>query len=151
MLNTRKLSGVVAVLLAATIAGCGEDAAGPDASLLQDSWVATTWRYTNQANTSEQVNLVSTGVTVTLVIGPTSYTITFTAPGQPTQSIGGTYTVSGNIFTVTETGSSTSESIPFTFSNGNNTLAMSSADSDWDFDSDGTDDPATLTMVFTRQ
>lgn len=153
MRSIRKLSGAVALMLAATIAGCGdEETTGPAGSaLLQDSWVATVWRYTNQANTSQQVELVATGVTVTLTIATSSYNILFTMPGQPNQSISGTYTVSGNNFIITETGSSTPESIPFTFSNGNNTLSMTSANSDWDFDNDGTDEPATLTMLFTRQ
>jgi hypothetical protein len=94
---------------------------------------------------------VASGVTVTLTIGASSYNIAFTAPGQPSQSISGTYTVSGSNFIITETGSSTPETIPFTFSNGNNTLSMTSTDSDWDFDGDGTDEAATLTMLFTRQ
>ena len=153
MRSMRKLSGAVAVMLAATIAGCGdEDTTGPaGSSLLQDSWVATVWRYTNQANTSQQEELVSSGVTVTLTIGTSSYQIVFSMPGQPNQSISGTYTVSGSNFIITETGSSTPEPIPFAFTNGNNTLSMTSATSDWDFDGDGTDEPATLTMVFTRQ
>jgi hypothetical protein len=153
MRTVRKLSGAVAVMLAAAVAGCGdEDTTGPaGSSLLQDSWVATVWRYTNQANTSQQVELVATGVTVTLTIGASSYNIVFSMTGQPNQTISGTYTVSGSNFIVTETGSSMPESIPFTFTNGNNTLSMTSSNSDWDFDNDGTDDPATLTMVFTRQ
>jgi hypothetical protein len=150
---TRQLTGAAAVALAVSMTACGdEDTTGPGAAaLLQDSWVATQWRYTNQANSSQQVNLVSSGVTVTLTIGASSYTVVFTAPGQPTQSIGGTYTVSGSNFIITETGSSTPETIPFAFSNGNNTLTMTSATSDWDFDGDGTDEPATLAMTFTRQ
>ncbi len=90
-------------------------------------------------------------MTVTLTIGASSYAILFTMPGQPSQSISGTYTVSGSNFIITETGSSTPETIPFAFSNGNNTLTMTSSDSDWDFDGDGTDEPATLSMTFTRQ
>ncbi len=154
MRNTRKVTGALAVALALTMAGCGdEDPAGPggNAALLQGSWVATVWRYTNQANTSQQEELVASGVTVTLTIGASSYAILFTMPGQPSQSISGTYTVSGSNFIITETGSSTPETIPFAFSNGNNTLTMTSSDSDWDFDGDGTDEPATLSMTFTRQ
>jgi len=150
----RKLTGTVAVVLAVTTAGCGDkNPTGPggSASLLQDSWVATVWRYTNQANTSQQVELVASGVTVTLTIGTSSYNIVFSEPGQANQTISGTYTVSGNDFVITETGASSSETIPFTFSNGNNTLNMTSSNSDWDFDGDGTDEPATLTMTFTRQ
>jgi hypothetical protein len=151
---TRKLTGALAVALALTTAGCGdEDTAGPggNAVLLQDAWVATVWRYTNQANSSQQEELVASGVTVTLTIGASTYSILFTMPGQPNQTISGTYTVSGNNFVITETGASSPETIPFTFSNGNNTLSMTSSDSDWDFDGDGTDEPATLTMTFTRQ
>ncbi len=154
MRTMRKLAAALVAALAVTTAGCGdEDTTGPggNAALLQDSWVATVWRYTNQANTSQQEELVSSGVTVTLTIGTSSYNILFTMPGQPNQSISGTYTVSGNNFIITETGSSTPETIPFTFSNGNNTLNMTSSNSDWDFDGDGTDEPATLTMTFTRQ
>lgn len=141
----------MALILAAGACGDDQGPGGGPTALLQDTWVATTWEYVNQADPSDKVSFTAQGISVTLTIGESNYSIVFSAPGQPSQTISGTYVVSGNTFTITETGSSESESVTFSFSNNNNTLTMSDADTNWDFDDDGTDDPATLQMVFTRQ
>jgi hypothetical protein len=149
----RLLTGLA--LLAVSSCG-GSDSTGPAANLLHGNWVATKWQYTNNANAAQTVNITSASypggaVTVTLFVdSPTtgSYKIVYAQAGA-TQTITGTYTVSGNIFTVTETGASSSDAVQFAFSNGNNTLTMTDANSDWDFGS-GTV-PATLSMTLNRQ
>jgi len=149
----RRMNRWASLALIMTAAACGDDqgpGGGPSA-LLQDTWVATTWEYVDQADPSNKVSFTAQGISVTLTIGASDYTIEFSAPGEPSQTIRGTYAVSGSTFTITETGSSESEAVTFAFSNGNNTLTMSDADTNWDFDEDGTDEPATLQMVFTRQ
>lgn len=141
--------GAVAVL--ATL-GCGDKggSTGPSGNL-QGTWTATKWEYVNQANTSQKVTAGSLGATVTLAIAASTYTITYTIPGLGTQTVSGTYTTSGNTFIITENGSSDPEHVTFSFSNGNNTLTMTDTETNYDFDSDGTDEPATLNMVLTRQ
>jgi hypothetical protein len=122
-----------------TAAGaCGSDSSNPTGpeALLQASWVATAWEYTSHTSPSQTVSFTAQGISVTLTVGESSYSIVFSAPGQPSQTISGTYTVSGN---------------SFSFSNGNNTLTMSDPNTNWDFDDDGIDEPATLSMVFTRR
>jgi hypothetical protein len=152
---TRSRAALLGGLALLVAAGCSKDSTSPSASVLHGNWVATKWEYTNQANTAQKVDLTSAAypggaVTVTLYIdnpATGSYKVVY-AQGGATQTITGTYTVSGSNFVITETGASSPESIPFVFSNSNNTLTMTSTSSSWDFGSG--DVPATLAMVLNK-
>lgn len=147
----RTLRWTSAAMIALTLS-CSDDGQNPDdpAALLQDTWVATRWTYVSDANASDTLNFVEEGVSITLTIGAAEYDVEFTASGA-SDGFTGTYTVNGSSFVISDDGSGGAATIPFAFSNGNNTLTMSDPNTNWDFDDDGTDDPATLFMTFTRQ
>jgi len=140
------------IALIAVAAACGDEGQGPDgsAALLQDTWVASRWTYVSEADPADSVSFTAEGVTVTLTIGASDYELAFSGLGV-NESFSGTYSVNGSSFVISDDGSGSGASIPFSFSNANNTLTMSDPNTNWDFDEDGTDDPATLNMVFTRQ
>ena len=142
-------------LLAVTfVAGCGDDfVSGTDstpeevADALAGTWNATSFVFTNDANSSETFDLLA---------GAGSFVITFTANGQFsgistlagfTETLSGTYVVQGANLIVTDTGSDDPETIAFTLSG--NTLTLTQ-DDEYDFNGDDVDVSATLTIILQR-
>lgn len=130
--------------------GCGDKATGPGGNL-QGTWTATSFTFTNPANQAQAYSLTSLGGTVTLTFGASTYSITTVLSQVGASTSNGTYTVSGNTFVLTESGSTGQEHVTFSFSNNNNTLSVTDPDASFDFDGDDVDEPATITAVFTRQ
>ncbi len=147
------LRTLIAPLLAVTfLAGCG-DSIGADgtpeevANALAGTWNATSFVFTNDANSSETFDLLADGG---------SFSITFTAAGQfsgsstfegATDTFSGTYVVQGTNLITTDTGEIESETIAFTLSGNTLTLAL---DDEFDFDDNGIDEPATLVIVLQK-
>ncbi|HET7602099.1 MAG TPA: hypothetical protein VFK36_03720 [Gemmatimonadales bacterium] len=143
-------TAIVAVTLA--VAGCGSDSTGTDGVTLADlvgTWHVTKWECTNEANTSQKVNLATvSGSDVTLTVATSgAYTLAGSFAGEP-WSASGSYAVQGGTIVVQESGAEP-QSSPFTLTG--DTWTISQLEGDWDFDNDGTDDPARLVIVFTRQ
>lgn len=148
MIGTRWAALGAAVLLA----GCGDSNApgggGVTINDLVGTWQITKWEYTSTANTSMKVDLKAMGASATLTVQSSgAYTITGTFAGFPFSS-SGTYAVQGNNIVVNEADGDGPQTVPFTL-NGN-TWTITGLSGDWDFDDDGTDDPATLLIVFTK-
>ena len=148
------LRTLIAPLLAVTfVAGCGDDFVSdadstPEevAEALEGTWNATSFVFTNDANSSETFDLLGAG----------SFVITFTADGQFsgsstlagfTEGISGTYIVQGTNLITTDTGETESETFAFTLSG--NTLTLT-GDDEYDFNGDDVDVSATLTIIFQR-
>jgi hypothetical protein len=134
-------------------AACGDDPASPGGVTMSDlagSWQVTRWEYTNSANSSESVDLVTlAGSSATLDLEDTGdYTISGTLAGVAV-TLTGTWTISGSNMQILEDGTVDTQTTPFSLSG--DTLTLSGLEGDWDFDDDGTDDPASLIVVFTRQ
>ena len=148
------LRTLLAPLLAVTfVAGCGDDVSGTDstpeevAEAIAGTWNATSFVFTNDANSSETFDLLA---------GAGSFVITFTANGQFsgsstlagfTEGISGTYVVQGTNLITTDTGETESETFAFTLSG--NTLTLTGGD-EYDFNGDDVDVSATLTIIFQR-
>ncbi len=145
------LRTLIAPLLAVTfVAGCG-DSIGADstpeevANALAGTWNATSFVFTNDANSSETFDLLADGG---------SFSITFTTAGGfsgsstfqgATDTFSGTYIVQGTNLITTEEGES--ETVAFTLSGNNLTLTL---DDEFDFDDDDVEEEATLRIVLQR-
>ena len=151
-----KLLRKLAPLLAVTfVASCSDDfVSGADSTpeevvdALVGTWNATSFVFTNKANSSETFDLLADGG---------SFSITFTATGGfsgsstfegATDTFSGTYIVQGTNLMLTDGQSNDVESFAFTVSG--NTLTLVFEDVEFDFDNDGVDEPATVTLVFQR-
>ncbi len=148
------LRTLIAPLLAVTfVVGCGDDI-GPDstpeevAEALAGTWNATSFVFTNKANSSETFDLVADGGL---------FIITFTAAGGfsgrstfegETETFGGTYVVQGtNVIITDEDDPNDMETIAFILSGDTLTLTL---DDQFDFDDDDVEESATLTIVLQR-
>ncbi len=149
----KPLRTLIAPLLAVTfVVGCG-DSIGADstpeevAEALAGTWNATSFVFTNDANSSETFDLLADGG---------SFSVTFTTGGQfsgsstlggGTETLSGTYVVQGTNLIITDTGETESETIAFTLSG--NTLTLTQ-DDEYDFNDDDVDVSATLVIVLQR-
>ena len=75
-----------------------------------------------------------------------TFSWTFVFPGEPTENETGTYTVSGNTMTITETGEDGPET--FTILRSGDTLTLTLADT-FDF-TEGVEEAAMMVIVLTR-
>ena len=149
-----KLLRKLAPLLAVTfVASCSDDfVSGADSTpeevvdALVGTWNATSFVFTNKANSSETFDLLADGG---------SFSITFTATRGfsgsstfegATDTFSGTYIVQGTNLITSETGES-DETVAFTLSGNTLTLTL---DDEFDFNDDDVDEPATLSIVLQR-
>jgi hypothetical protein len=127
--------------LAAAVA-CA-DTTGVSVDDLEGTWNATAFEFTDQTNTSQQVDLISLGATYTLTIeSPNAVSSVFIFEGN-TDSNSNNFTISrdtlvanGDTFIVDLTG---------------DVLLLTNLGEAFDFDDDGSDDPATLRIELVRQ
>ena len=141
-----------AVFAAAALLGGCSDSNEPNGDVtladLAGTWQVTKWEYTNTANTSETIDLKALGASATLTLeGSGDYSISGTFGGVPI-NLTGTYAVNGSTLVINEDGADGPQTVSFTLSG--DTWTITGLDGDWDFDEDGTDDAATLIIVFTR-
>ena len=124
------------------VAACG-DSTGITVEDLVGTWEATEIVFTNSANTSESVDVIDLGASLTGTINSAGTVSTVFDDGQGgTDSDSGTLSVDGSTLTV---GGDT-----FAAERSGNVLILTGEDQ-WDFDEDGTDEPATLTIRLVRQ
>ena len=124
------------------VAACG-DSTGITVEDLVGTWEATEIVFTNSANTSESVDVIDLGASLTVTINSAGTVSTVFDDGQGgTDSDSGTLSVDGSTLTV---GGETFEA-----ERSGDVLILTGEDQ-WDFDEDGTDDPATLTIRLVRQ
>ncbi len=144
-MNTRMLAGV-AVL--AGVVACG-DSTGVTVDDLVGSWNASKFEFVNNANSSQRFDFIAQGATLTLTVAAGgAYSVVATDPGQPPDTTSGTIAINGNSITISESGQGSPTTFSFTLSG--NTLTLTDTDETFDFDDDGTDESATLTIVFQR-
>ena len=147
-----KRSGV-AVLAVAAVAACGDSTGVGDVAEVVDlagTWNATVVEFTNQANTAEKIDLVAEGATLVLtILANGDYTLTIDEPMEAQAVEHGTLAISGNTLTLSETGQGSADD--FTLNLSGNTLTLTTDDDAFDFDDDGTDEPASVRLVFQKQ
>lgn len=132
------------VLLMAGLVACG----GPTeitVENLEGTWDATAYVYTNQANTSERVDIVIVhGATLTLTVQADGTTTSTFNDGQ-----GGSSSNSGQFSAGNGTLTLAGVSYQATLSGSQLTLSYDGAE--YDFDADGSKDPATVSITLRRR
>ena len=133
------LVGIATIFLV----GCG-DSTGLELQDLVGTWQAQSYTYSDQAGGTLSVNLILTQ--------GASYTLTVTEAGSAStlfdDGVGGTSSNSGNLSSDGQT--LTIAGDVFVATRDGNDLTLVDATSEYDFDGDGSDDPATLTIVLRR-
>ena len=139
MRGMRSISATVAC-----VAACG-GATEITIENLEGTWDATAYVYTNKANTSQQVNIVTVhSATLTLVVlADGTTTSTFNDGQGGTSSNSGQFTAAGTTLTLAGT------TYEAELDGGNLTLTTENAE--YDFDNNGSKDPATATITLDRR
>lgn len=153
-MNPRMGRWAVLASLAVTL-GCGGDGDGgngPGPHGLVGTWEATKVELVNAANPAQKVDLVAMGGTLTVELN-TNQTcrLVTTFPGEPTETITGTWSGSSDVITIHYTGPGYSVTWQFDWSLAGNVLAMNGAHGDFDFDGDDVDEAAIINLVLVRQ
>ena len=135
-------------LLAAAGLACGGDngATGPSASDLVGQWNAVKAELVSNEKPTDKIDVLAGGVTLTLWLNDDhTWSSHQYAPGGNDLWSYGTWSLKGSTLTITENGDS--ETVRVTC---NGTTMTLKGNTTWDHDLDGIDEPATLTMNFTK-
>jgi hypothetical protein len=139
------------VLVAAMVAaGCSSDGgSGPSPSDVSGAWQLTKMQFVSQANPQLSVDLIAQGGTATMTIdADKTFVIILNAPSTPTETIAGTWSLSGSVLTMVRTGKSGDLQFQVTLTA--QTIKLAGASVEFDVNDDGTDEPATLNIEGTR-
>ncbi len=140
--------GALAVVAVASL-GCS-DATGVSLEDLTGTWVATQYSFTNLADPTQSMDLISAGGGLTLTVEATGdYTATLVVPGDAPEVITGTVSVAGDTLTISESGQGSPT--PYLASRSGGTLTLTSDEEEFDFDDDGVEEPASARIVLVRQ
>lgn len=151
----KALRTLSASLLVAALAVACSDSEGPtggaeDVDDLVGTWNATVMEFTNSADNTQKVDLISEGASVTLTITSNGrYTFDMSFPGEGAEADSGTFTLSGSNITINSDNPEDPEAETLGYTLSGNTLTMLGDDT-FDFDEDGTEETATMRLVFTR-
>jgi hypothetical protein len=136
-------STLIPVFSALLAASCG-DATGLDVEDLAGTWQAESYTFSDQSGAAASVELIATQ--------GAAYTLTVTADGTAStifnDGVGGSSSDSGTMSSDGRT--LTLAGDVFVASRSGNTLTLVDSDEEYDFGGDGSDDPATLTIVLQR-
>ena len=134
------------VILATTAfiaAACG-DSTGITVEDLAGDWEATQFRFTNNSNSSEVVDLITGGATLDVIVAASGTVTSVFDDGQGgSSSDSGTFSASGTTLTIAGD--------TFEAERSGDVLILTDENNEYDFDNDGSDDPATLQIRLERQ
>ena len=153
----QRLTGVLLLLLAVCVASCGsgDDGNGNPTSpstqaTLAGTWKATRAEFVNASNSSQRVEIVALGTTLTLTLDSGgSYTQKIVDPGQAGQTTTGTWSASKDVLTLKPTGSTGNTQFDMTL-NGS-TLSLSGGHVAFDVNGDDREEETLAYFVLTRQ
>ena len=143
-----KLRHLTIPALALTLMGaCTDDGVtGVEPDDLAGTWTATAIVFSSVADPNTSVDVVPEGAALTLVLSADgTYSFVSVFPGEPDEDETGTYTVSGDVMTITPTGMD-----PETFAVSRDGDTMTLTDSDtFDF-GQGVEEDALLVITLVR-
>ena len=147
-MRTLRRLGLVGIV-GGVVVGCSSDSTGTTLNIV-GTWHGTKFEVTSVANPATKVELVSQGLTITVVFNANlTYVTTLTAPGQAPEVSSGTYVLTASSLTLTATGSPP-EVTTFAVTLSGNTLTATGGAINFDFGS-GTDEPGKLEVILVRQ
>jgi hypothetical protein len=123
---------------------------GPGGPTLAGTWKATRAEFVGVSNPSQRVEIISLGVSVTLVLNSGgTFTLTIGGPGLPPEVTSGAWTSSSDTLRMTPSGMSWSWEFDMNLSG--TTLTLTNATFEFDVNGDDRDDQTKLSMTLTRQ
>ncbi len=136
--------------LAAAIGACGSDSpSAPTNDSLAGTWRATRAEFVNAANSSQRVEVISLGATITLALQSSgAYSMTATVPGEAPSTENGTWGNSKDTLSLRPAGVTYTVEFDMTFSG--NSLALSGGHVQFDVNNDNVDEETILSMLMTR-
>jgi hypothetical protein len=130
---------------------CGDGGGGPSTSELLGTWNATRAEFVSMANPATKAEIVAAGGTVQLVLEQTkAFTFTITTQGDPPWVLGGAWSVSSDVLTLTYTSGLLGES-QFDISLSGDVLTLTRGHVGFDFDGNGVREEAMMNMDLARQ
>jgi hypothetical protein len=143
MIMTR-IPRTLALIGLATVLACGDAVAPED---IAGTWEATSFVFTSVEDPSESIDVIDAGGSLRVTFdadGTYELSVTF---GGSTDTDDGTYTIDGNDITL----DNVDDPISGTIEVSGDTMTLNLTGAEFDFDEDGTDDPATIVIVLTRE
>jgi hypothetical protein len=117
---------------------------------LAGSWRATKAEYTNRANTSQKLDIVARGSSVTLVFEPGgAFRMNVIDPGQAGNVVSGTWSATVDVLTIVRAGQTGQTQFDMTLSG--STLTLSGGHVLFDLNDDGAGEECVLDMALVRQ
>ena len=148
------MHGMARIILVASFAvaacGGGSNPNAPSAQTLAGTWKATRAEFANASNSSQRVEIVALGTTLTLTLDAGgTYSQKITDPGQAGQTTSGTWSASKDVLTLKPTGVTGNTQFDMTLSG--STLTLNGGHVLFDVNLDGRDEEAILNLTLTRQ
>ncbi len=141
---------IVVVALVAVCCGDKGSPTGPTPTGLPGTWMASRAEFINASNSSQRVEAVSQGVTITLTLQRSgSYTQQTVQPGKQTETSSGNWTASSDVLTLTPVGMTWN--IQFDMTLNGSTLSLNGGHVQFDVNGDNQDEEAILNMTLARQ
>jgi hypothetical protein len=138
-------------LFAVLATACGDDGTAPSEEQLAGTWKATKAEFVSKANSSQKVEIVALGATVTVTLTEGgAFTLVVSIPGSPVETNTGTWSASGEVLTL-HFATGFIGQWEFDMSLSGNTLTLSGADAEFDVNGDDQDDEVKLNLVLARQ
>jgi hypothetical protein len=133
---------VLALMGLAAGLACGDAVAPED---VVGDWTATSFVFTSVADPNESVDVIAAGGSLSVTFDADgTYAIAYTFGGS-SDTDGGTYTIDGSDITLGGI-----DPVSGTIELSGDTMTLELLGGEFDFDDDGTDDPATIRIVLTR-
>ena len=141
---------VLVASFAVAACGGGSNPNAPSAQTLAGTWKATRAEFANASNSSQRVEIVALGTTLTLTLDAGgTYSQKITDPGQAGQTTSGTWSASKDVLTLKPTGVTGNTQFDMTLSG--STLTLNGGHVLFDVNLDGRDEEAILNLTLTRQ
>ncbi len=142
----RFLKSVVPVVVIGI--ACG-DPVGIEPSAIAGTWNSLTYGFVNAADPTETVELISMGATLTITFtSDRNFTWNFRDVDGAVETRSGTFSVAGDVLTLSESGQGSPD--PFIAVRDRDNMTLRTGNREFDFDEDGTGEPAELRIFLTR-
>jgi hypothetical protein len=130
--------------------GCGGSATAPTPTTLAGTWTATRAEFANASNSAQRVEAIAGGAAITLTLqSGGTFTQQTTRPGEPAETMTGTWTSTQDVLTLHPTG--VTFQVQFDMSLSGNTLTLNGGHVQFDVNGDNQDEEAILNMTLIRR
>ncbi len=150
MTSAGRATLVVAALVAVCCGGGNSTTSPTPPTTLAGAWKATRAEFVNASNSNQRVEAVAQGLVFVLNLDSAgTFSQQTTEPGQPTETMTGTWSASSDVLTLRPSG--VTFQIQFDMTMNGNTLTLNGGHVQFDVNNDNQDEEAILNMILARQ